>query len=237
MSHQEETLGVWRHLIPVLGSLPMHGLPWPMHTHTVDCLSVAPQPSPLTSWKTLSCTFLTFWSSWKFSAHNNWARKWRTHWRQCSNVTTARAETQLLKAEFRVGFSCRGTSKASPMLLPTILVAFLKIPTSCQDVVIDLSKAQLDEETGNFCVIQKVRDWTLKFKHKTTPFSQRQSIMNLIQEHFAPITLILFPINVSSLNSECFQGAPGTVHIPALYIQQVVGTPWPRWQRVAIPGL
>ena len=43
------------------------------------------------------------------------------------------------------------------MLLLTILVAFLKIPTSWQDVVIDLSKAELDEETGNFCVIQKVR--------------------------------------------------------------------------------
>ena len=47
--------------------------------------------------------------------------------------------------------------KASPMLLPTILVAFLKIPLSYQDVVIDLSKAELDKETGNFCVIQKVR--------------------------------------------------------------------------------
>ena len=72
-------------------------------------------------------------------------------------MTTARAETQLLKAEFRVGFSCRGTYKAFSMLLPTILVVFLKIPTSWQDVVIDLSKAELDEETGNFCVIQKVR--------------------------------------------------------------------------------
>ena len=52
------------------------------------------------------------------------------------------------------------------MLLPTILVAFLKIPTSSQDVLIDLSKAELDEETGNFCVIQKVRD--SPFEHETT---------------------------------------------------------------------
>ena len=51
------------------------------------------------------------------------------------------------------------------MLLPTILVAFLKIPTSSQDVLIDLSKAELDEETGNFCVIQKVRG--SPFEHKT----------------------------------------------------------------------
>ena len=43
------------------------------------------------------------------------------------------------------------------LLLTILLVAFLKIPTSWQDVVIDLSKAELDEETGNFCVIQKVR--------------------------------------------------------------------------------
>ena len=55
------------------------------------------------------------------------------------------------------------------MLLPTILVAFLKIPLSYQDVVIDLSKAELDKETGNFCVIQKVRTWPFKYKTKLPP--------------------------------------------------------------------
>ena len=44
-----------------------------------------------------------------------------------------------------------------PTRANTILVAFLKIPLSYQDVVIDLSKAELDKEPGNFCVIQKVR--------------------------------------------------------------------------------
>ena len=46
--------------------------------------------------------------------------------------------------------------KASLMLLLTLLVTSLKIPASYEDVVIDLSKAELDEETGNFCVVQKV---------------------------------------------------------------------------------
>ena len=36
MSHQVETLGAGGGLppIPVPGSLPMHGMHWPMHTHT-----------------------------------------------------------------------------------------------------------------------------------------------------------------------------------------------------------
>ena len=42
------------------------------------------------------------------------------------------------------------------MLLLTLLVTSLKIPASYEDVVIDLSKAELDKETGNFCVVQKV---------------------------------------------------------------------------------
>jgi hypothetical protein len=41
------------------------------------------------------------------------------------------------------------------MLLTSALLVFLKIPVRA-DVTIDLSKAMLDEESGNFCVIQKV---------------------------------------------------------------------------------
>ena len=41
------------------------------------------------------------------------------------------------------------------MFLHTLLIVFLKIPARAE-ITIDLSKAELDEESGNFCVIQKV---------------------------------------------------------------------------------
>ena len=90
---------------------------------------------------------------------NNRAGKWQTHCCQFSNVTIARAELQ----EQNLETADRGSlaeevwqRKASLMLLLTLLVTSLKIPASYEDVVIDLSKAELDEETGNFCVVQKV---------------------------------------------------------------------------------
>ena len=74
-------------------------------------------------------------------------------------MTIARAELQ----EQNLETADRGSlaeevwqRKASLMLLLTLLVTSLKIPASYEDVVIDLSKAELDEETGNFCVVQKV---------------------------------------------------------------------------------
>ena len=43
------------------------------------------------------------------------------------------------------------------MLFLLLTAAFLGTVTS--EVLIDLSKATLDEETGNFCVVQKVRQY------------------------------------------------------------------------------
>ena len=43
----------------------------------------------------------------------------------------------------------RRCGKASLMLLLTLLVTSLKIPASYEDVVIDLSKAELDEAAGS----------------------------------------------------------------------------------------
>ena len=38
-----------------------------------------------------------------------------------------------------------------------LFLVSLALSTAVADVTIDLSKAEFDEESGNFCVIQKVR--------------------------------------------------------------------------------
>ena len=42
-------------------------------------------------------------------------------------------------------------------MLVTLIILICRILPSTSDVTIDLSKAMLDEETGNYCVVQKVR--------------------------------------------------------------------------------
>ena len=40
----------------------------------------------------------------------------------------------------------------------SLLLIIASLPGLLSDVVIDLSKARLDEESGNYCVVQKVTD-------------------------------------------------------------------------------
>ena len=80
----------------------------------------------------------------------------------------------------------------------TLLIVFLKIPVRAE-ITIDLSKAELDKESGNFCVIQKVgvggwmtlRDHWLLISGSTVPVAARLTIYisSTIQKKQVQITV------------------------------------------------